>query len=196
MRASSPSSPVIDRLDAWERVGIGAFSDRRLRRIRALSRGQACTSMGPRAVAAARAAALCGRMPRQCADCVQVPLRSGRIPIVTAGWLPRRPSRRPPRARMDRERRVLDARPARPRRRRHHARPTAAAARRLHGARPGRGRRADPPQTPAGMFSSSEREGWDSHRCDEKTLIATLLQRSFREPARSPEPAREPFLED
>jgi glycerophosphoryl diester phosphodiesterase len=82
-----PLIAVIDRLEAWDRVGIGAFSDRRLRRVRVLSRGRACTSMGPRAVTAARAAALCGHMPRQGADCVQVPLRSGRIPIVTAGFV-------------------------------------------------------------------------------------------------------------
>jgi glycerophosphoryl diester phosphodiesterase len=82
-----PLVSVIDRLGAWDRVGIGSFSDRRLRRIRALSRGRACTSMGPRAVAAARAASLCGLMPRAGADCVQVPLRSGRIPIVTAGFV-------------------------------------------------------------------------------------------------------------
>ena len=82
-----PLVALIDRLGAWGRVGIGAFSDRRIRRVRALSRGRACTSMGPRAVAGARAAALCGLMPRVGADCVQVPLRSGRIPIVTAGFV-------------------------------------------------------------------------------------------------------------
>ena len=82
-----PLVALIDRLDAWGRVGIGAFSDRRIRRVRALSRGRACTSMGPQAVAGARAAALCGLMPRAGADCVQVPLRSGRIPIVTAGFV-------------------------------------------------------------------------------------------------------------
>jgi glycerophosphoryl diester phosphodiesterase len=82
-----PLVAMIDRLGAWDRIGIGSFSDRRLRRIRALSRGRACTSMGPRAVAAARAAALCGSMPRQGADCVQVPLRRGPIPIVTAGFV-------------------------------------------------------------------------------------------------------------
>ncbi len=82
-----PLVAVIDRLSAWDRVAIGAFSDRRLRRIRTLSRGRACTSMGPRAVATARAAALCGRMPRSGADCVQVPLRRGPIPIVTAGFV-------------------------------------------------------------------------------------------------------------
>jgi glycerophosphoryl diester phosphodiesterase len=82
-----PLVALLDRLDAWDRVNVGSFSDRRLRRIRALSRGRACTSMGPRAVAVARAAALAGRMPRQGADCVQVPIRNGRIRIVTAGFV-------------------------------------------------------------------------------------------------------------
>ena len=82
-----PLVAVIDRLRAWDRVGIGSFSDGRLNRIRTLSRGRACTSMGPRAVAFARAAALCGLMPRVGADCVQVPVRQGRIPIVTAGFV-------------------------------------------------------------------------------------------------------------
>jgi glycerophosphoryl diester phosphodiesterase len=82
-----PLVALIDRLGAWDRVGIGAFSDRRIGRVRALSRGRACTSMGPRAVAGARAAALCGVMPRAGADCVQVPLRRRRIPIVTAGFV-------------------------------------------------------------------------------------------------------------
>ena len=82
-----PLAALLDRLDAWDRVNVGSFSDRRLRRIRALGRGRACTSMGPRAVAVARAAALGGRMPRQGADCVQVPIRVGRIRIVTAGFV-------------------------------------------------------------------------------------------------------------
>jgi glycerophosphoryl diester phosphodiesterase len=82
-----PVVALIDRLEAWERVCLGAFSDRRLRRVRALSRGRACTSMGPRAVAVARAASLSGRMPRLGADCIQVPISSGRIPVVTAGFV-------------------------------------------------------------------------------------------------------------
>ena len=83
----TPLVALIDRLDAWDRVCIGAFSDRRLARVRALSGGRACTSMGPRAVAAARIAATGGWMPRQGADCVQVPLRHGRVRIVTARFL-------------------------------------------------------------------------------------------------------------
>ena len=82
-----PLVALIDRLAAWERVCVGAFSDRRLRRVRALGGGRACTSMGPRAVAVARTCALGGRMPRQGADCLQVPIRSGRIPIVTASFV-------------------------------------------------------------------------------------------------------------
>lgn len=78
-----PLLALLDRLDAWDRVCLGAFSDARLRRIRQHTQGRACTSMGPRAVAAARSAALAGRMPRLGARCLQVPIRWGRAPIVT-----------------------------------------------------------------------------------------------------------------
>lgn len=83
----APLIALVDRLGAWERVCIGSFSDRRLRRVRRLSQGRACTSMGPCAVAVARMASASGSMPRQGADCVQVPLRRGRIPIVTARFV-------------------------------------------------------------------------------------------------------------
>jgi glycerophosphoryl diester phosphodiesterase len=78
-----PLIALLDRLDAWDRVCIGSFSDGRLRRVRALSRGRACTSMGPRAVATVRLAAATGRMPRLGANCIQVPLRHGPVSIVT-----------------------------------------------------------------------------------------------------------------
>jgi len=78
-----PLATLLDRLGAWERVCVGSFSDSRLRRIRALGRGRACTSMGPRAVAVACLAAASGGMPRLGADCVQVPIRRGPIRIVT-----------------------------------------------------------------------------------------------------------------
>jgi glycerophosphoryl diester phosphodiesterase len=83
----APLVALVDRLAAWDRVCVGSFSDRRLRRLRALSRGRACTSMGPRAVAVARVAAATGRMPRQGADCLQVPLRHARVPLVTARFV-------------------------------------------------------------------------------------------------------------
>ena len=85
----APLVAVIERMAAWDRVCIGSFSDRRLARVRGLSGGRACTAMGPRAVAVAvaRAAAGGGRMPRQGADCLQVPVRLGPVGIVTARFI-------------------------------------------------------------------------------------------------------------
>ena len=83
-RSVEPLVGLLDRLETWDRVCIGAFSDRRIARIRRLSRGRACTSMGPLAIAAARVAAtVAGRIPRAGANCVQVPLRDGPVEIVT-----------------------------------------------------------------------------------------------------------------
>ena len=78
-----PLVALLNRLGAWPRVCIGSFSDRRLHRIRALARGQACTSMGPQAVAFARLAAASGTMRRLGADCIQVPIHHGPVRIVT-----------------------------------------------------------------------------------------------------------------
>jgi glycerophosphoryl diester phosphodiesterase len=86
-RCVGPLAALLDRLGAWDRVCIGSFSDRRIARIRALGRGRACTSMGPRAIAIARALAGTGRVPRLGADCIQVPIRFGRVHIVTAGFV-------------------------------------------------------------------------------------------------------------
>ncbi len=82
-----PLAALLDRLGAWSRVCIGSFSDRRLRRIRSLSRGAACTSMGPRSVALARLAATSGTMARLGADCIQVPMRRGPFAIVTGRFV-------------------------------------------------------------------------------------------------------------
>jgi glycerophosphoryl diester phosphodiesterase len=82
-----PLAALLDRLNAWDRVCIGSFSDRRLRGIRELGRGRTCTSMGPPAVALCRAAATFGLMPRLGADCLQVPTRRGLVPIVTERFL-------------------------------------------------------------------------------------------------------------
>ena len=87
-RSVEPLIVLLEELGAWDRVCIGAFSDRRLARIRRLSRGRACTSMGPLAVAAARASAtLLGRIRRLGADCVQAPPRDGPIEIVTTRFV-------------------------------------------------------------------------------------------------------------
>ena len=78
-----PLVALLDRVGAWERVCIGSFSDRRLRRIRTAGHGRACTSMGPRSVALARLAATSGTIARLGADCVQVPIRRGPFPLAT-----------------------------------------------------------------------------------------------------------------
>jgi glycerophosphoryl diester phosphodiesterase len=82
--ATEPVCALLERLDAWDRVCLGAFSDRRVQRVRQLSRGRACTSMGPAATATAViSAAASGRMPRLGADCLQVPIRERGVRIVT-----------------------------------------------------------------------------------------------------------------
>jgi glycerophosphoryl diester phosphodiesterase len=81
-RCVVPLVRMLERLAVWDRVCVGSFSDARLRQIRTLSGGRACTSMGPRAVRVARVASACWWMPRQGADCIQVPLRHGRTLIV------------------------------------------------------------------------------------------------------------------
>jgi glycerophosphoryl diester phosphodiesterase len=78
-----PLAALLDRLSAWERVCVGSFSDRRLRRFRTLGRGRACTSMGPQAVALARLTTTIGLIPRLGADCIQVPISRGPLRIVT-----------------------------------------------------------------------------------------------------------------
>jgi glycerophosphoryl diester phosphodiesterase len=78
-----PVAALLDRLGAWERVCVGSFSDRRLRRIRALGRGRACTSMGRHAVAVARLFTGSAVMRQLGADCIQVPMSRGPVAIVT-----------------------------------------------------------------------------------------------------------------
>jgi glycerophosphoryl diester phosphodiesterase len=77
--------PLVDllrRLDAFERVCIGSFSDDRLRRARRLSHGGICTSMGRGGITTAWLASRTGRMPRLQADCLQVPVRARHLVVV------------------------------------------------------------------------------------------------------------------
>ncbi len=78
----APLWSLLQRLDAVDRVVVGSFSDRRLRRFRALARGAVLTSAGRSAVARARLGSVAAR-PRWVADALQVPERAGRIAVVT-----------------------------------------------------------------------------------------------------------------
>jgi glycerophosphoryl diester phosphodiesterase len=83
--AVEPLAEVLLRTGAVDRVCIGAFSDRRLARVRSLVGPTLCTSMGPRQVAvlSALAAGSPGKGASVTAPCAQVPARAGKVPMVT-----------------------------------------------------------------------------------------------------------------
>jgi glycerophosphoryl diester phosphodiesterase len=72
--AVGPLAEALRRTNAWDRVNIAAFSDRRLLQLRRAAGRPVCTSMGPAAIARLR---LCGYgvpVGPFSAGCVQVPL--------------------------------------------------------------------------------------------------------------------------
>ena len=77
-----PLAALLRRMNVLDRVCVGSFSDRRLRRFRALAGDWVCTSMGPRAITRARLTSLAGRIPRQGAACLQLPVRQRGVPMV------------------------------------------------------------------------------------------------------------------
>lgn len=81
--AVDPLIELIRRTGSVDRVCIGSFSDKRLARVRDALGPGVCTSMGPRAVARLAAAARGVPGGRFAAGCAQVPLRQGRVPLVT-----------------------------------------------------------------------------------------------------------------
>jgi glycerophosphoryl diester phosphodiesterase len=78
---------VLQRCDAVDRVCIGAFSDRRLARVRSLLGPRVCTSLGPRSIARLRAASYgvpAGRLPSPSA---QVPTGARGVTLVDARFV-------------------------------------------------------------------------------------------------------------
>jgi glycerophosphoryl diester phosphodiesterase len=85
----TPLVETLTRTNAFDRVCVGAFSDRRLARFRRLTGGRVCTSMGPVEVARLRAASFgvpVGPFSRACA-CAQVPSVAARRPLVDARFV-------------------------------------------------------------------------------------------------------------
>ena len=85
--AVEPLIELIERTGMVDRVCIGAFSDRRLNRVREGLGPRVCTSMGPRQVARLVAASRGLPAGSFSAACVQVPVRRGPVPLVTERFL-------------------------------------------------------------------------------------------------------------
>jgi glycerophosphoryl diester phosphodiesterase len=81
-RVVDPLVEILKEHDALDRVCLGSFSDRRLRRCRTLLGPGLCTSAGPLAVARVRLSSLGLPTGRPAAHCLQVPVRQGGIPLV------------------------------------------------------------------------------------------------------------------
>ncbi len=73
---------VLDRMQAWERVIIGSFSDLRLELMRRLSRGRALISTGPLAARRWWLASRLGRQGRPGYAALQLPPTRTGLPIV------------------------------------------------------------------------------------------------------------------
>ena len=84
-----PLADVLRRSGAIDRVCIGAFSDRRIARVRELVGPTLCVSTGPRQVAQLTAIAQGARRRASglTAPCTQVPARAGRMPFVTSRFV-------------------------------------------------------------------------------------------------------------
>jgi glycerophosphoryl diester phosphodiesterase len=85
--AVEPLAELVRRTGTLDRVCFGAFSDRRLDRLRELLGPGTCTSMGPRQVSRLMAASRGLPVGRFKGACVQVPTHQGRLPLVTPRFL-------------------------------------------------------------------------------------------------------------
>ena len=80
--ATDPLVAVLRRCRAVERVCIGAFSDKRIARMRTLCGPTLCTSLGPRDIAKLRAASVGTPRLRFPAPCAQVPTEAYGVTLV------------------------------------------------------------------------------------------------------------------
>lgn len=94
VKGDAAVAPLITRLQQQpsllERVCIGSFSDARIDAVRRAFGRRVCTSAGPTEVRRLRLASLAGRVAdrvRIAADCLQVPPRHGRVPLVDEPFL-------------------------------------------------------------------------------------------------------------
>ena len=89
--AVEPLARFLEEREAWDRVCVGSFSGRRLRRFRRLTGGRVATSASPGEVAAYRLfpASVARVVTRGRPRVLQVPHKRGRLTIVTPGLVRR-----------------------------------------------------------------------------------------------------------
>ncbi|NUR89416.1 MAG: glycerophosphodiester phosphodiesterase [Nonomuraea sp.] len=92
--AIGPLATVIRRTNAYDRVCLTSFSDERLAAARAAMGREVCSALGPRGVAALRAAAsssgygrLLRRLARSGIPCAQVPMGFRGLPVTTRSFV-------------------------------------------------------------------------------------------------------------
>ena len=76
---------TLQRCAALHRVSVGAFSDRRIKRLRGLLGPQLCSALGPIETAILRF----GRPRRAAGNAAQIPVRQGALTVLTKGFLKR-----------------------------------------------------------------------------------------------------------
>ncbi len=80
--AVEPLASTLRRLDALDRVCVGSFSGRRLRRARAVLGPGLCSSLGPLGTLRLRLRSYGLPLGRPTGDCAQLPVRRGPLPLV------------------------------------------------------------------------------------------------------------------
>lgn len=76
---------TLQRSNALDRVSVGAFSDRRIQRLRKLLGPQLCSALGPGETARLRF----GTLRTAIANAAQIPVRQGPLTVVTKGLIAR-----------------------------------------------------------------------------------------------------------
>ncbi len=86
-RVAAPLAALVQRLGVTDRVCLGAFDERRVRALRHHVGRELCTALGPVDVGRLVATARGLRTGRPWGACAQVPVRHGRVEVVTPAFL-------------------------------------------------------------------------------------------------------------
>jgi glycerophosphoryl diester phosphodiesterase len=73
---------AVRKANAYDRVCLGSFYDKRTNRLRRMTDGRVCTWMGRRQIFRLRLSTAHDRIPGRFMPCAQVPVHKGRLPVV------------------------------------------------------------------------------------------------------------------